>query len=62
MLTVTLEAGNAAFDDAPEIKTARILRKLADQIENGAGGSIPLHDFNGNKVGAAHWLPNRSEG
>jgi hypothetical protein len=53
-ITIMLKTDNAAFDDhgngnrAAEV--ARILRRLADDVEN---GTVPenLRDINGNHVG-----------
>ena len=61
MFTLKIETGNAAFEPAgPEL--ARILRKLADEVENiyaagDRGGSGTLRDFNGNTVGTYWYLP-----
>lgn len=41
---------NAAFNDEPATELARILRELAEEIENGQG-SCQLRDINGNAVG-----------
>jgi len=49
-LTITIDTGNAAFDDMPEQECARILRDVATALERGTRGA-PLHDFNGNRVG-----------
>jgi hypothetical protein len=47
---------NAAFDDAPAVELARILRELADRVEEAeAGDVLPVRDLNGNRVGSAHW-------
>ena len=57
MFKLEIETGNAAFDDAPASEIARILRRLADRLENvGApecGDEFTLHDYNGNRVGWA---------
>lgn len=54
-IEIMLETGNAAFEDAGAGReVARILRKLADQIEDWPGASafkIGLRDVNGNRVG-----------
>ena len=50
-LTITIEnLGNAAFEEDKNAEIARILRDLADKIEN---DNIPvkLRDINGNTVG-----------
>lgn len=50
-ITITIETGNAAFDDAPATEVGRILRDLADRFE--FNGVVPQHlrDINGNTVG-----------
>ena len=57
MFKLEIETGNAAFDDAPASEIARILRHLADRLENeGAprrGNAFTLRDYNGNRVGWA---------
>jgi hypothetical protein len=58
-LRIQFNMDNAAFtehdDERPE--AARVLRKLADLIENGRpmtdGVSYPVYDVNGNDVGFA---------
>lgn len=51
-LTITIETGNAAFQDDPSRELARILRAQADLIESGmATDETPLRDVNGNRVG-----------
>ena len=53
-LTITIETGNAAFEDCPATELARILRDYAARLEQGAiGRDFPLRDINGNRVGAA---------
>lgn len=53
--TIEIDCGNAAFDDDNiGNELARILRKEADRLElECAPRGAPLHDINGNKVGAA---------
>lgn len=56
-LDLTLHSGNAAFDPAtgtPAHEAARLLRALADQIEEGREGAFILRDVNGQSTGAAH--------
>jgi len=49
--TITIETGNAAFDDGNEgNEVARILREAADRAEMGSTAT-PLRDYNGNVVG-----------
>jgi hypothetical protein len=50
-ITIELETGNAAFDDSPTGEIARILRAMADRIEE--VGMLPVpRDINGNVVGS----------
>lgn len=50
-LTLNIETGNAAFEEAGEaFELARILRKAADKIESGYT-EFKLLDSNGNSVG-----------
>ena len=50
-LTITITMDNAAFDPEPGPEVARILRKLADQLEDNVEKVSALRDINGNKVG-----------
>lgn len=54
-VSVNIDTGNAAFEEAGTGReVARILRHLADQIEEWPGASpfkINLRDGNGNRVG-----------
>ena len=50
MISIEIENSGSAFDDSPDSELGRILRKLADQIENGTAPEV-LHDLNGNKCG-----------
>lgn len=56
-MVLEIEMDNAAFDDEPMTETARILRKLATDLEwNGGpvtGDFYSLSDVNGNLVGWA---------
>ncbi len=50
--TLEFDCDNAAFDDQPEVETARILRKVADGIESGAiEDRHVIRDINGNNIG-----------
>lgn len=53
-LSIELRTGNAAFaDNGEKYELARILRKLADDIESyGEMASERLKDINGNTCGA----------
>ena len=46
----TIQTLNAAFEEDPEQELARVLRKLADDIEGGKREGR-LMDVNGNSVG-----------
>lgn len=50
-LTLKIRMDNAAFEDAPHVEAARILREAALKLENGYDGA-KLFDYNGNKVGS----------
>lgn len=51
MVKIEIRTGGAAFDDGNlEYEVARILRKIANQIENGSTSGAAM-DINGNKVG-----------
>jgi hypothetical protein len=53
--TIEIDLSNAAFDDAPMSELARILRKIADDLESGrvelTYDRRPIRDANGNTVG-----------
>ena len=54
MITITIRTANAAFSEGNyDWEVARILEKLAKQIQNNGLTEIPLMDINGNKVGIA---------
>ena len=49
---ITINMDNAAFEDFLGSELARILRDLADRIEDGdLADRIVLRDYNGNTVG-----------
>jgi hypothetical protein len=50
-IALHIETSNAAFEESPTSEIARILRKLADDFENGNINSWHLIDINGNNVG-----------
>ena len=50
MLRLTIKTGNAAFADHTHCEVARILRELADKIDDG-DCAPPVKDINGNTVG-----------
>ncbi len=49
--TLEIKMDNAAFDE-PASELGRILRELAEKIENDGVDHCSLFDFNGNKVGS----------
>ena len=52
-ITIRIDCGNDAFKPRPEIEVARILRDLADRIEELGINEVfsGLNDANGNRVG-----------
>lgn len=52
--TVKIDCDNAAFGFQEGVEVARILRDLADSVEDG-GNWFPLLDVNGNRVGEAQY-------
>ena len=50
-ITIIIETDNAAFDDSPTGEIARILRVMADRIEEAGIPPVPK-DSNGNVVGS----------
>lgn len=51
-----LNTDNAAFDwPARNREVARLLRKLADKLDEGETGYGPIYDVNGNRVGSWEW-------
>ena len=54
-ITITINTDNDAFVGQEDHETARILRKLADSIEQSHGPNncegMKLMDYNGNSVG-----------
>lgn len=54
-ITIIIETGNSAFDDFPNTEVARILRSMANRIEE--TGKLPAPcDFNGNRCGSVSVL------
>lgn len=49
-VTINIEGTGAAFDE-PTAEVARILRDLAEKIEDGGYHFKHLYDLNGNKCG-----------
>ena len=50
MFSLIFRTDNAAFEDAPELECARILREVADDLERVCFDGI-VQDANGNTVG-----------
>ncbi len=52
-VTITIRTGNESFQPEPSREVARILRHLADRIDEQDERDWPEHaiDFNGNRVG-----------
>ena len=50
-ITIVIETGNAAFNDAPASELANVLRAMADRIEVAGIPPVPK-DSNGNVVGS----------
>ncbi len=51
---ITIETGNVAFGDNPEVEVARILHECAKHIiSDGLPDRWPLWDVNGSNVGTA---------
>jgi hypothetical protein len=55
-MQIKMSSDNAAFSDAPEMETARILREIAARVENGHE-SGKCTDENGNHVGTWSFTP-----
>ena len=49
--TITIEMDNAAFEGGHATELGRILRALAERIEDDGPNYAPCIDSNGNKVG-----------
>lgn len=50
-IMIDMRCDNAAFDPDPNAEVARILRELADRVEDSRLYDQVLHDVNGNQVG-----------
>jgi hypothetical protein len=53
-ITITIETINAAFDGAPALEVAAILRRLADRLDAGEAPPAKLYDTNGNACGRCY--------
>lgn len=54
-ITITIKTGNSAFEENVSGEVARILRGLADKLENYHQQPTKLMDINGNKVGTVEY-------
>jgi len=60
VITITIQADNAAFEDNPGGEVARILRKMARELANGLEYNVKnLKDANGNTVGRVEIVDGR---
>jgi hypothetical protein len=50
-ITISIETGNAAFEDSPTGEIGRILRDLAERFEQDGIPPEVLRDINGNTCG-----------
>lgn len=48
--TLSFDCENAAFSDDAALEIARILREIANRVENGTSGGT-IRDINGNLIG-----------
>lgn len=53
-IIITINTENSAFEGNEEHEVARILRNIADKIENGQQPRKPM-DINGNSVGSIEY-------
>ena len=54
-IDIGIQCDNAAFEKNPAEEVARILRELANRLNEGIGYCYQLRDLNGNNVGSATW-------
>ena len=59
--TLSFDTVNAAFVEAPQQEVARILRRVASEVEWGMDGYNAILDVNGNTVGNWQWIEKREE-
>lgn len=52
---ISIETVNAAFDENEGNELARILKEIAEKLENGSQPEL-IRDINGNKVGKIEYL------
>jgi hypothetical protein len=51
---ITIDTTTAAFDGAPALEVAAILRRLADRLDAGDRPPERMHDTNGNACGRCY--------
>lgn len=59
--TLNIETGNAAFEDGAYLEVSRILRELANRIEQTESMEHNLRDVNGNHVGSCNYEADEEE-
>lgn len=58
---ISFEIENASFDDVGLFtETARILRNLANRLEDGIPAVTKIYDSNGNRIGQAEFYEGES--
>lgn len=50
-IQITINTNNDAFEDNKHGEVARLLRKIADDLEHRSFAPVHIMDINGNKVG-----------
>lgn len=50
MFTIEIDTSNSAFEDVEQDEIARILREIANKLENDSTDG-PIYDINGARVG-----------
>jgi len=53
---LTIDCDNAAFEDDATPEVVRILMAVIKKLESGQRDQIPIHDYNGNRVGSAGFI------
>lgn len=55
-MQIHFDLNNAAFDESPCGEVARILRDLANRMEDGIFDVTKISDLNGNRIGQAEYF------
>jgi uncharacterized protein (UPF0297 family) len=50
-IKITIKTTNAAFEHDKQAEVAKMLRKIADDLEHKSYAPVTINDINGNKVG-----------